>query len=113
MKSSEFGRIGVGLEAIFVARSPLIEAEKTYKRLKRDDLNYEGCMNLIVAFVAYIREDYEACAAYERRCPNDKRNLEHLEELRKTILSEQFGRITNLDGSSILREFERIYRRKR
>lgn len=79
------------------------------KRLTIDQLDDQGCMNVLCAFMERLSEDYRDSLAILRKNPRSKENLRHVRELREYFTSEEFGLLTNLDGKAIVEKLEYYY----
>ena len=79
---------------------------KGYKRLTIDELNMNGCINLLEAFVSDVSQSFIiAC----RKCienPQDEKYRENYNNYKDLILSEYFGQLTGLDGRVIVDSLE-------
>ena len=81
-----------------------------YRRLRQSDLNIEGCINLIEAFLILLRRDYATAIVNYHANKADKDAEYHYNQLREFFLCEYFHQLTGLDGSAILSTFDRLER---
>ena len=78
---------------------------KGYRRLTIDQLNTEGCINLLEAFVRSLSAEYtNSIYMYSR--DKSKASYENLSKIRQLFLSKYFSDLTGLDGESIVRKLE-------
>ena len=83
-----------------------------YKRLTIDDLNYDGCLNLLEAFVHSLSEEYSNALYMFRKYKTDD-HREALENVREVFLSKYFADLTGLRGDDILSRLEQQYMNKK
>jgi hypothetical protein len=83
-----------------------------YKRLTINDLNDEGCINVLCEFVRVVGEEYEQCLDTARKYPSDMTSREHQRYLERFIRSNYFCKLTGLDGDEVIKLMkERYYTR--
>lgn len=80
---------------------------RNYVRLTADKISYDGCINLIEAFLRYLGEDFRSAYHTLRASPKDKGAIKHYKQYTDFIKSEYFRMLTGLDGESLLDSLER------
>ena len=77
-----------------------------YRRLRKEDLDDNGMLNLLEAFVGFIRADYIRIYNQVRDTPKNKKAIQNYNYIRGLVLSDYFGQLTGLDGKEVLNELE-------
>lgn len=75
-------------------------------RLRIENLNDNGIINLLEGFVELIRDDFFRLYNQLRDNPRDKRSKENYDAICNLIVSDYFGQLTGLNGKEVLKELE-------
>ena len=79
---------------------------KGYKRLTIDDLNTEGCLNFLEAFLNELSIDFTTSYRNHLMYLGDNHYKEHYLVVRNFILSDYFHMLTGLIGEDIVYSLE-------
>lgn len=79
----------------------MVDLERT-PRLTIDRLNYDGCYQLLEAFLRYVADDYIASLQTYLKDKNDKKSYEHYINSREFFLSSYFSDLTGLYGEDVI-----------
>lgn len=80
---------------------------RKYKRITIDQLNNQGCLNVLEAFLKELREEFVSTYKDYIKYPNDKKYAECYKHIRDYILSDDFAYLTGLKGSDIIDALEK------
>lgn len=80
-----------------------------YKRITIEEINDDGIVNLLEAFVEKIAGEYLDALDDYCRHKTDKISQRTFNRVRDYILSDDFNLLTNLDGSGVISGLNRMY----
>lgn len=87
----------------------MLKVPNGYKRITKESLNDEGCLNLLEAYVGSLAEDYRTAIKVFISNKKDKKSYEALINIRNMFLSDYFSDLTGLDGKAIIEQLDRPY----
>lgn len=80
-----------------------------YKRITIEEINDDGIVNLLEAFVEKIAAEYMNALDDYRRHKTNKMSQRNYNKVRDYILSDDFNTLTNLDGHGVIRGLDNMY----
>lgn len=87
----------------------MLKVPRNYKRITLAELNDDGCLNLLEAYVKSLAEDYRSALRLFLADKKDKKTYDSLMNIRNIFLSKYFSDMTGLNGEAILYQLDKPY----